>query len=179
MKKRYLVITFIIILSLLIIYNRINFNDNMQRSGIYNINYKTMKQNNNWTVFKGNGVRSGNKSDSIKNMFIKTKSPDFSHNFYTNKKWTKDILTNQKINNNKPLQGIKVFIYKDLAKKYSVCYRTYNIKNGWLGWSCNGQINGNKKYDISAIEIKVIPKNIVTEEYLKDYNNSSKTQINF
>ena len=63
---------------------------------------------------------------------------------------------------------------KMLGKKYDICYRTYNKKDGWLDWACNGEISGNKKYRIKNIKIKIIPKNVLKSEYLEDYKKDIK-----
>ena len=63
---------------------------------------------------------------------------------------------------------------ESLNKKFDICYRTYNKKDKWLSWTCNGNISGNINENITALEIKIIPKNIVKYDWLKDYNKTLK-----
>ena len=40
-------------------------------------------------------------------------------------------------------------------------------------------INGNIGQNITGIQIKIIPKNVIYREYLKDYNPLNKNSIGF
>ena len=56
---------------------------------------------------------------------------------------------------------VYLIMTKDIVRTegINIYYRTYSKEKGWTRWSQNGQINGNKKYAIKAIEIKVKSKN--------------------
>ena len=81
---------------------------------------------------------------------------------------------------NQDINAIKVSLFGSMRKKYSVCYRVYNDKNKWLNWSCDNEINGNMEVNIKSIQMKLIPKNAVKNEYLKDYvDNNDRKNYNF
>ena len=99
------------------------------------------------------------------------------YNVYTNK-WSEQNY--QAMDENvKKIYGLKIGISNTLRKKYDVCYRTYNKKDKWLNWICDGDISGNKKEPITALEIKIIPKKVIKFDYLKDYNKNLEANKNF
>ena len=55
---------------------------------------------------------------------------------------------------------VLLIVNKDVihTKGIKIYFRTYSEKNGWTIWSRNGQINGNKKEPITAIQIKIKSK---------------------
>lgn len=174
-KNSIIVILIIILLFIAFIsFVIFNKNDGMKQTLIYNIKYNVYISKNGWQKWSKNGLESGKLNHSISNIKFNIKdSNNFSYDIYLeNGKWINDLKANSKINNNKNINGIKVYIYKDLYKKYKICYRTYNKKDKWLGWACNGSISGNKNENIELIEVKIIPKNSSESEYLKDYNIS-------
>ena len=77
-------------------------------------------------------------------------------------------------------KGIRILNAASFLKNYDVCYRTYNKKDKWLNWTCNGSITGNINENITAIEIKTIPKKIIKSDYLKDYiENNNESNMGF
>jgi len=81
--------------------------------------------------------------------------------------------------NSRQIFGLKMKVSNLLHNKYDICYRTYNKKDKWLNWTCNGEIAGNKEEPITALEIKIIPKGTVKFDYLKDYNKKIDSSKNF
>lgn len=148
-------------------------NDGMQQTRGASVFYKTYNKHEGWTKWSKNGNASGtiNSRFSIENIDIKLKTKldgTVKIKYYTSKnKWSKNNST--KLKNKNSIYAIRLAISGDVRKKYDICYRTYNKKNYWLEWACNGEISGNINEKISQLEIKVIPKNIIVNEYLKDY----------
>lgn len=160
----------IFIIALLAILN--SKNDGMENTKKVSIYYKTYT-NNGWSKWSKNGITSGNYNDSIKNIKVKVKSKTNGYvvyNIYSNDEW----IENEPDDNQKDLKGLKFSNINTLNKKFDICYRTYNKKNKWLSWTCNGNISGNINENITALEIKIIPKNIVKYDWLKDYNKTLK-----
>lgn len=167
----------IIIIGLIIIFAEKN-NDGMSNEGILKINYRTYT--NYWNKYSKNGVTSGNKKDFIKDIDIKidkTNKGSLFYEVYTDK-WSDQINDYTQIGTE--INGIKIGLSDTLYRKYDVCYRTYNNKDKWLNWTCNFTVSGNIDKTITAIEIKVIPKNSIKFDYLKDYNEQTTiTSIGF
>lgn len=160
----------IFIIALLAILN--SKNDGMENTKQVKIYYKTYT-NNGWSKWSKNGITSGNYNDSIKNIKVKVKSKTngyIVYNIYSNDEW----IENEPDDNQKDLKGLKLANVNTLNKKFDICYRTYNKKDKWLSWTCNGNISGNINENITALEIKIIPKNIVKYDWLKDYNKTLK-----
>ncbi len=154
-----------LILILLFVVFKIN-TDGMNQSGIANVHYKT------YGFWKKNGKTSGNKKKDITKVYIKTKRNDYvDFSVYSNGDWYRK-------SDNKTLdgiQGIKVALIGSYERKYDICYRTYNEKDKWLEWACDGEISGDREKSIKAIEVKIIPKGVIKKEYLKDFENTSNS----
>lgn len=183
-NKKKIIVGFAIVISVLIIVLKIFVfkTDGMENKGIYNLKYKTYS-NKKWTGFKKNGITCGkiNANSTISNIKIKARSNDaLSYKVYSRKNgWSANMSSGNILSKNQEISGISINIYKKTSRKYHICYRTYNDDDKWLGWSCNGDINGNADKGIKAIEIKVIPKNAVENEYLRGYNISDLNNKNF
>lgn len=171
-----IIVILMLIISMIIFYKYDN--DGMNNSGIHNVKYK-ISQNDEWTKYSKNGMVVGNKENPIQNLSIKMNETDgrIFYNVYTNK-WSEQNY--QAMDENvKKIYGLKIGISNTLRKKYDVCYRTYNKKDKWLNWICDGDISGNKKEPITALEIKIIPKKVIKFDYLKDYNKNLEANKNF
>lgn len=182
--KKILIIIFIFAFTMLF-YALYNKNDGMTQTKGASVYYRTYTKEQGWSKWTKNGLTSGNikKKYAIKNIQIKVKSnseKEFTYDLYnTNEKWISELDENAKIENKK-INAIRIENLGKLGRKYDICYRTYNKKNGWLEWSRNGEINGNRTENISGIQIKIIPGNVIFREYLKDYdNNENKSEIGF
>lgn len=175
-KKIILLIGIFVILVIGIIILVNSKNDGMKNMKNVNVYYK-IYYNDKWSRCSKNGSSNSNKEYPVENIKIKLKSNfEYSFKVYTEKnKWVENYeIKNEKIN------AIKINLYGSSKKKYSICYRVYNKKDGWLNWSCNNEINGNKNENIESLQIKIIPKNAVKNEYLKDYiDDDVKKSINF
>ena len=171
-----LVIIFIVLIVGTIIFVN-SRNDGMANVKGLNIYYKVYTKEKGFSKWYKNGLSNSNKNYNIKNIKIKLKDTDeYSFSIYNEDNgWVDgDNLKNQDIN------AIKVSLFGSMRKKYSVCYRVYNDKNKWLNWSCDNEINGNKEVNIKSIQMKLIPKNAVKNEYLKDYvDNNDRKNYNF
>lgn len=178
------VVVALIIFSIIFLVSKIN-SDGMSNTGILKVSYKSYS--NKWESWKKNGVTSGNKIDPIKDLNIKIKKTkkgsiyysvltDVDENFKEMEGWSNQLYSYTKIDKN--IKAIRIGLTSSLSKKYDVCYRTYNDTNKWLNWTCNYNISGNKNKDIKAIEIKIIPKNAVKFDYLKNYNESNEIESN-
>lgn len=169
------IILLTLIVSMIIFYSFDN--DGMNNSGIYNVKYKVNQ--NGWTKYSRNGMTAGDKKTPIQNLEIKAKDKDGSiyYEIYTSK-WSEQNYNATK-NNSNQIYGIRINTSNKLYKKYDVCYRTYNNKDKWLNWTCKGNISGNKEEPITAIEIKIIPKDVVKFDYLRDFNKVLESEKNF
>ena len=177
-KKVILILSFIIILFLILILNFLSKNDGMNQYGIENINYKVYLANKGYSKSVKNGVTAGNYKDSIKDIKINIDNRyGVITSFYSKKDEWKEI---PKIKTRDNINAIKLDLYYGQSKNYDICYRTYNQKDKWLGWSCkSNDINGNIKENILAVQIKLIPHGVVKYDYLKDYDLNAKTNIGF
>lgn len=66
------------------------------------------------------------------------------------------------------------------TKGVKIYYRTYTKEKGWSKWSKNGKTSGNKKYDITNIEIKVKSRTegtITYSIYQKGKWNDNSSQL--
>lgn len=164
------VLAVILIVALILVFN--NKNDGMLNTRKVSIYYKTYTDKG-WSKWSKNGITSGNKEDSIKNIKIKVKTKVNGYVIYSvyNNKWKDNLEEDKKIKNNE-IYGFKFSNINTLNKEFDICYRTYNKKDKWLNWACNGDISGNIKENITALEIKIIPKNVVKYDWLKDYNKT-------
>ena len=178
--KKYKIFIALILLVILIVLlvNLITNNDGMKNKGIYNVKYRVY-QNGKWTKYSKNGMTIGDKEHPIQNIEFKyNKEKGLINYFLYTDDWSEQIYGSLE-SNAKKIYGIKISDSNVLYKKYDICYRTYNKKDKWLNWTCNGEISGNKKEFITAIEIKLIPKNSVKKDYLKNYSNNMRTRKNF
>lgn len=152
--------------------------DGMRNYGIYNVKYKVY-QNGKWTKNSKNGMTVGDKKNPIQNISISVKQKFGRINYYTyTNDWSDQMFESSRENYNQ-IYGLKFNLTNTLYKKYSICYRTYNKKDEWLNWACDGEISGNKEEPITALEIKIIPKGGLKFDYLKDYNKKIITSNNF
>ena len=141
-----------------------------QTKGI-KVYYRTYTKENGWSKWSKNGLTSGNKEDDILNIEVKVKPKKqggVTYNVYQ-KEWSGNTekLKKQKI------KSVKFGLVGKMYRKYDVCYRTYNETNKWLEWACDGEISGNKTKNIKALEVKIIPKNVIKNDYLREYNSTS------
>lgn len=173
-KKEFclLIIALLVLVSSLI--NLIIFNIN--NSNKVTVYYRTYTKENGWTKWSKNGETSGNKKDNITNIQVKAKTNKkglIGYRLYNSKiKWSDSYSYLDKIKA-QTINGVKIGSTEDIYKKFDVCYRTYNGKNKWLEWTCNGFPSGNKKENIKAIEIMVLKKDSLKYDYLKNYNGSN------
>lgn len=178
-KKIMIIVVFIIIVigAFFIAQNKNNISKN---NNVVHIYYRT-HSNGKWTNWKKDGKTSGNMKDNIDNIEFKYKfkkeNNTLSYSIYS-KKWSVDYTPGDNMKNTN-IKGIMIDDYDILSKKFYICYRTYNEKNKWLNWSCNGVVNGNAKYNIKAVEVKFVPRNSVLSDYLKDYSDSKVSNFNF
>lgn len=175
--KKCIIIISLIIFFVAVFYSFNHFNsDGMEQRGIKKISYQTYS-NNHWSKWSKNGVTSGNLKSNfgIKKIKIKLGRLDkesINYSIYSSKGWSSDISMDKTVAFDN-IYGIRLSATENIMKKYNICYRTYNKKNQWMEWSCNYDINGNINEKIIAIQIKIIPKNIILNEYLKDYNKNN------
>ena len=145
--------------------------DGMEQTKGAKVYYRTYTKENGWSKWSKNGLTSGNKNDDILNIEVKVKPKkqgSVTYNVYQ-KKWS----GNTKKFQDQKIKGIKFGLAGKMYRKYDICYRTYNEKNDWLEWSCDGEISGNKDKNIKALEIKIIPKNVIKNDYLRGYNSTA------
>ena len=156
-----IVIIFLFFVILFLIYQHLN-ND------IYNTKYRVY-QNGKWSNYSQNGMTVGDKKHPIQNIGFKYNNSKgyLYYNVFT-EEWSEQQYSQMK-NNQEKIFGLQINISNILHKKYLICYRTYNKKDKWLNWSCDGETNGNYKESITSIEVKIIPKDSNKKEYLKDY----------
>lgn len=171
--KRPLMIIFIVLIIVMIICNSFN----VEKRGIKTVEYRVYTKENGWSKWSKNGNLVGNKKDNILKIEIKTKADsNATVQYYDGEKW------NSK-SDNKSINAISFSNMYSFAEKYSMCYRTFNKKNGWMNWTCsddNDNISGNSKEKITAIQVKIIPKNVVLNDYLEGYKtNRNKANIGF
>lgn len=178
-KKSIIIVVFVIIViaAFFIVQNKNNIYKN---NNVVHIYYRT-HSNGKWTNWKKDGKTSGNMKDNIDNIEFKYKFKKgndlLSYSVYS-KKWSIDYTPGDNMKNT-TINGIMIDNYDVLSKRFYICYRTYNKNNKWLNWSCNGEANGNAKYNIKAIEVKFVPRNSVLSDYLKDYSDSKISNFNF
>ena len=145
--------------------------DGMEQTKGIKVYYRTYTKENGWSKWSKNGLTSGNKEDDILNIEVKVKPKKqggVTYNVYQ-KEWSGNTekLKKQKI------KSVKFGLVGKMYRKYDVCYRTYNETNKWLEWACDGEISGNKTKNIKALEVKIIPKNVIKNDYLREYNSTS------
>lgn len=178
-KKSIIIVVFVIIViaAFFIVQNK---NNTYKNNNVVHIYYRT-HSNGKWTNWKKDGKTSGNMKDNIDNIEFKYKFKKendlLSYSVYS-KKWSIDYTPGDNMKNT-TINGIMIDNYDVLSKRFYICYRTYNKNNKWLNWSCNGEANGNAKYNIKAIEVKFVPRNSVLSDYLKDYSDSKISNFNF
>lgn len=175
LKNKKILALLIFLIFILVIF-LVNYypNDGMEQAGIRKISYRIYTSEFGWSKWKKNGLTCGDLKNNIKNLQVKLDSDDnIIYSYYTSEKDWSD--TSNGVNHNKKddnnINAIKLATFYDISSRYDLCYRTYNKKDGWLEWTCRlDGISGNANEPIKGIEIKLIPKNVVKTEYLKDYN---------
>lgn len=172
-----LVVIILIIVFIIFIFN--NKNDGMENINDISIYYKVYTSDG-WSRWSKNGLTSGSENGkTIKNIKVKIKKNkeyDYSYSLYNpEKKWiNKDKMKNMDIT------AMRMELFGNFSKKYDICYRVYNKKDKWLNWSCNYVVNGNANENITAIQIKIVPRNAIKDEYLKDYiDDDTRRNFNF
>lgn len=174
MKNKVLFSIIIVALFIFVLYVVFQKNDGMEQSGLMKIYYRVYTSESGWSRWCKNGLTCGNKKENIKSYEVKSNinSGILYYKYSTSNGWENPVnsLESEKLSKRDYLRGIRLSLYHSSSLKYDLCYRTYNKKNKWLDWNCDGSIgSGNKKENISAIEIKIIPKNVIKNEYLRDY----------
>lgn len=175
MKDKVKKIVFLVAIILIIVVSIIAFinyfnNDGMKRTKGISIYYKTYTDEDGWSKWSKNGVTSGDQVHKIKNIEVKIKSKDKGkvlYKAYINDKWGNDLYNVLPKNNN--INGVEIMATDIINRKYNICYRTYNKKDKWFEWSCDGDMNGNSQENITALEVKMVIKGAPLEDYLKDY----------
>lgn len=167
--KKYIILCVAILIMLgisIFIYHRFT-NDGMNNKNIYSVKYRVY-QNGKWSKYAQNGMTVGDKEHPIQNIQFKYKNEKgkILFDIYDTDNW---ISFAEGFVNADEVDGIAIKLTNVLKKKYEICYRTYNKKDKWLNWSCDGEMNENKKEAITALEVKIIPKDSNKKEYLKDY----------
>lgn len=186
MSKKHLIILIIIVfLTSFILFFVFSKNDGMEQSGILDIKYRTYdSKSNEWSKWTKNGMTSGDFENDISNLQIKLNDRNVSGTityqlFNSDGIWTYGVSIDEK-NKNQKFRGIRMSTTGMIYKKYNLCYRTYNSENKWMDWSCEAIINGNINKNIKAIQIKIVPKNVILRDYLNDYNlPDSSSSIGF
>lgn len=181
-KKILLTIILLIFVVFFTFLIRIINSDGMNNSGITNIYYRTYTKEKGWSNWSKNGIKNGTLKYDILNIQVKvdkkTKGEARYRIYSTDNNWSDEYGSNAEIDNQNII-GIKFGLSGTLHKTSDICYRTYNNEDKWLGWSCSDMINGNIGQNITGIQIKIIPKNVIYREYLKDYNTLNKNSIGF
>lgn len=179
-NKNYIIFVAIILallLALLLAFIiRMNFN-NTKNIDFPKLEFRVFYDNNKWSFWTKNGSIKGktNSKKYLKNIEIRNNFSDqIGIEFYKDGSWIEkeDFKSDY-------ITGIRISVFQKFASSYSICYRTYNDSDGWMGWSCNGENNGNKLKKIKSVQIKLIPKRAIKSEYLNDYDDNKKTQKNF
>lgn len=181
-KEKYILFLLIVFISIFLInYFITNKNDKIK------ISYRVYS-NNKWSAWKNDGQELLINGNSIQDIQVKTKSRlkgTVSYKFYSSS-WSKDYFEknvktykfNKSNNYKKDISGIKYVLIDDYNNEFQICYKTYNKKNKWLDWSCESEINGNKNEKITGVKFKIIPKNVIKNEWLEDYNKNYKISNN-
>jgi hypothetical protein len=169
---KYLIITAIVVLTIcfifLIIYN-------VALKNKVSVYYTTYTKENDWSKWSKTANTSGNEFD-ITNIEIKVKKNSSYPTVlvYKKGKWTK---TGKESTNE--IKGLQIVDTAELLQRYELCYRTYNKKNKWMDWECDGKYSGNSNYSIKKIEIKYISRNDLRYEVVKDYTKKDVKSIGF
>lgn len=171
----------VLILAVLIFISSIIFLciKNYRERQIPSISYRVYTKENGWSKWCKDGDTCGDKKHNILNIQIRYPKNNVSYGVYSSKTgWVYDLTSIDKTENSS-ITGFQFNVYRSLRSKYDICYRSHNSKNKWLGWTCNGQINGNESIGLDAIEVKIVPKSVAKYDYLKEYNSSKTGAINF
>ena len=172
--KKYRFIIIILIIFLIIIFAYVNKNGGMEQRGTINIRYRVYTEGNGWSKWSKNGMQIGDKKTPITGIELETKKVGVPILYsYTDK------IEKNSENFKKKIYGMRLLASYGLNKEHVLCYRSYNKKNKWLDWQCNMEFSGNIKEPITAIEIKIIPKNAARQDYLRDYNLNEDSSIGF
>ena len=134
-KKLLISLGVVILIIIFIIFAFNNRNDDMENAGISKVKYRTYTKTSNWTKWQKNGLTSGDLKNSITNVEISSKKDIYNVQYYFDNNWSDSN------DNNKEIKGIRILNASSFLKNYDVCYRTYNKKDKWLNWTCNGSIS--------------------------------------
>lgn len=175
--------TVLILLALVVfvVFKIVN-NDPMETTGNLKVQYRTYTKENGWSSWTKNGKTSGNEKDNILNIQIKVGKKEKGkvvYRIYT-EDWSEYEYDKDSKIENKQMNAIRIGLTDTLYKKYDVCYRTTNKETNWLEWACDGEISGNKDSQITGIQVKIIPKGIIKNEYLEGFNtNENNSSLGF
>ena len=144
---------------------------------IPSVYYRTYIKEDGWSKWCKNGETSGDKKSDILNMEIKVKSKKSYTTmlFYVNNNW----INSEEYKNTNAIYGLNLVDTYAFVKDFDLCYRTYNSKDKWLQWSCNADVSGNINEEIKGVEIKIIPRNVIRYDYLKDYYQGNEMSKGF
>lgn len=171
----FLLMILVIIFLFYLITDRPFENDSMDNTGIKKISYRTYTKDFGWSKWSKNGITSGNMENEIQNiefrMPFKNTDVVLDYYLYSENEWIEDLDMKKELKN---IKAIKLAsMDKKIFNNYNVCYRTYNKTTGWLKWSCNGTANGTHSDNITAIEVKIVPRNVIMRDYLKEYDDNN------
>lgn len=178
-KKYIMIVLFLILLLLFILFRVFYKTDGMEQAGVYNLYYKTYTKENGWSKWTKNGMTSGDYKLPIEKIEFKLKNKKDGEIHYTTFDSKNGWSSSHSMSNLQNLKGIEISLSGNLYKKYNVYYRTYNNKDKWLNWSSDGDINGNANQNITAVEVKIIPRNVISREYLKNFSLEKIKNKNF
>lgn len=175
-------IIFIAVLILIIIFSIIliiNSKNNLNTLNNVKLYYRTYTKEKGWSSWSKNGEVSGNLNYDILNIEFKLKTKEKGNVIYRvyDENWNESNNINTKIKNEE-IKALRMSLTDTLDKKYIIYYKTYNKADKWLDYSFDGIINGNANEVIKGIKIKIIPKNVVEDEWLEDYNDE-KMNVGF
>lgn len=182
-KYRILIIIISILLFFLIVvglFAKIN-SDGMENAGITKIKYRVYTKKDGWSKWSKSGITAGDLKNPITKIEIKLNDgDDIVYSYYTEEnEWSEMITSSQNISDEENnIKAIKFSLFYNMSLKSEICYRTYNEENEWLDWTCNDDISGNIDEDVLGLQVKIIPRNIIKSDYLRDYG-TNKINVGF
>lgn len=96
------------------------------------------------------------------------------------KEWKQDNKMSGTTGLSRPIEAIQIQLTEELAKYYSIYYRTHVSDIGWMGWTHDGETAGVVGYDnrMEALQVSLIRKNIDKAPVSKeDPSKISKIQV--
>ena len=135
---------------------------------IPSISYRTQVQKEGWQEWKKDGELSGTKTNRrLEGIQIKLKNAPYSggvwYKTYIQKRgWEAKYAKNGALSGTTGqalrLEAIQIKLTGKMNENYTVCYRTYVEKFGWLGWATDGEKSGTAGYSakLEGIQIKLI-----------------------